>query len=1236
MAVRAPGIVLFLAAGVLAAEEVDRSRIRDIPSPLRPIESGEVGVRVDLPDGLLDPSGRHAGLRVAGAAGIRLRLEGLGLPEGSRLLVYGLDALNRPVGVETYSGTGPAGTGEIWTGLIPGPEVILDYSSAPGSHRVRVTAAAVVPAGPRPSCADRTFWACREGADQAVAGTGRLTYVDGGSLRACTAVLTEGAPDSARIRAVTSRSCFGSALDRVAATVAVSWQACGDDRPRASNSGARLVRVDGDAVELELFGPAPAGSVPVRWADRAGPGEPVSLVDAAGRIALGHITAEGVRLDRGGLGPDSAGSPVFNRDGLLLGLHSGQNCATEGTAARIARAGAATVEPPIEEIRPATGPRPEEPPTRPRRGRVWRDGWFRGHQVRYEVRNGLAIWQGDIVLGTGEELDLAGQGKPGVRQATGLTSATWPLVGSVYQVPYVITAGSSAASAVSTFNSTFTGLIQFVPRTSETDYVNFNLNEPGSGVCFSYVGKVGGPQPIGGDTACGVNSLLHEMLHAIGFWHEQQRADRPAYVSLLNESVDQAFVHNFDLRATAAVYGPYDYNSIMHYRPTSFTKNGNPTIESVPPGIPFQQSGLSAGDIEGIYRMHGRGRGSITLDTVPSGLAIRYKLSPCSSGSFTIVAAPVTIPVSAGQTVCMRPDASFEAPSTGEYGGARFQFSSWSDGGALEHQITVSGSTAGGVFQPATGLFLAYHRKGWPHSATASPAAGGSANWSAACTVGAAAVCEYTTATFTAAANGGYRFLRWNSLNPPGAATQSALATGARDVQAEFTTSEVISVSSSPAGRTISVAGGGNTVSDRVPRNFTQTAGGYSLNATPALQISQYTDDIRFRFLNWSGGGSNPQTVTTPGVYTANFQPEYLLDTTATQNSGLCTGNSISVAPGAPASDGFYAHGTPLTLTANPAQGWSLTSWVINNVASGTANPLSVAIGDQLYVTAKFLPPAFAAPVATSLTPSTAPAGSGSTTVTIDGSNFNAASKVLLNGSVAASYAFVNSTRMTVVIPSSMLVSPGSITVTVRNVGYSESTGCSSATFNRNFSVQTSSQYTLATTASPVGGGTTAGGGSYASGVVANISATANTGFIFHSWTATGGTLGSAGAASTTLTMPAASVTATARFCSLAVSPVSANGGAERARVQCHNAVLLLMDRGFRCGIPDWGRIRHGIRHRIVQRGREPGRCAVRCDQRDARGPVGAAHGEPERRVVFAHRPGVTGRGRDRGRRRQL
>ncbi|MBM3736228.1 MAG: hypothetical protein FJW39_10625 [Acidobacteria bacterium] len=582
----------------------------------------------------------------------------------------------------------------------------------------------------------------------------------------------------------------------------------------------------------------------------------------------------------------------------------------------------------------------------------------------------------------------------------------------------------------------------------------------------------------------------------------------------------------------------------MHYRPTSFTKNGNPTIESVPPGIPFQQSGLSAGDIEGIYRMHGRGRGSITLDTVPSGLAIRYKLSPCSSGSFTIVAAPVTIPVSAGQTVCMRPDASFEAPSTGEYGGARFQFSSWSDGGALEHQITVSGSTAGGVFQPATGLFLAYHRKGWPHSATASPAAGGSANWSAACTVGAAAVCEYTTATFTAAANGGYRFLRWNSLNPPGAATQSALATGARDVQAEFTTSEVISVSSSPAGRTISVAGGGNTVSDRVPRNFTQTAGGYSLNATPALQISQYTDDIRFRFLNWSGGGSNPQTVTTPGVYTANFQPEYLLDTTATPNSGLCTGNSISVAPGAPASDGFYAHGTPLTLTANPAQGWSLTSWVINNVASGTANPLSVAIGDQLYVTAKFLPPAFAAPVATSLTPSTAPAGSGSTTVTIDGSNFNAASKVLLNGSVAASYAFVNSTRMTVVIPSSMLVSPGSITVTVRNVGYSESTGCSSATFNRNFSVQTSSQYTLATTASPVGGGTTAGGGSYASGVVANISATANTGFIFHSWTATGGTLGSAGAASTTLTMPAASVTATARFCSLAVSPVSANVGA--------------------------------------------------------------------------------------------
>ena len=49
----------------------------------------------------------------------------------------------------------------------------------------------------------------------------------------------------------------------------------------------------------------------------------------------------------------------------------------------------------------------------------------------------------------------------------------------------------------------------------------------------------------------------------------------------------------------------YDYDSIMHYGRTSFTKNGSPTIEAI--GNPSRELGgqkLSRGDIDEINRLY--------------------------------------------------------------------------------------------------------------------------------------------------------------------------------------------------------------------------------------------------------------------------------------------------------------------------------------------------------------------------------------------------------------------------------------------------------------------------------------------------------------------------------------------------------------------------------------------------------------------------------------------------------
>jgi hypothetical protein len=75
-------------------------------------------------------------------------------------------------------------------------------------------------------------------------------------------------------------------------------------------------------------------------------------------------------------------------------------------------------------------------------------------------------------------------------------------------------------------------------------------------------------------------------------------------------------------------------------------------------------------------------------------------------------------------------------------------------------------------------------------------------------------------------------------------------------------------------------------------------------------------------------------------------------------------------------------------------------------------------------------------------------------------------------------------------------------------------------------------QYQLTTQASPSADGTVmpASGGYYAAGAAIPVTATANSGFTFGNWTATGGTFDSNTAASTSFHMPAAATTVTGNF----------------------------------------------------------------------------------------------------------
>lgn len=61
------------------------------------------------------------------------------------------------------------------------------------------------------------------------------------------------------------------------------------------------------------------------------------------------------------------------------------------------------------------------------------------------------------------------------------------------------------------------------------DYVYFKENKG----CWSHIGRIGGVQIISlGPPCITVGTIIHEMLHALGFIHEHNRPDRDHYVTI--------------------------------------------------------------------------------------------------------------------------------------------------------------------------------------------------------------------------------------------------------------------------------------------------------------------------------------------------------------------------------------------------------------------------------------------------------------------------------------------------------------------------------------------------------------------------------------------------------------------------------------------------------------------------------------------------------------------------------
>ncbi len=237
---------------------------------------------------------------------------------------------------------------------------------------------------------------------------------------------------------------------------------------------------------------------------------------------------------------------------------------------------------------------------------------FQNKPVQYAAVDGLAVFEGCIVLGTVEEMERraaaieageVGDIAPGV----GITGEQyrWPNA----LMPYTIDSGLPNNSRVTDAIAHWTQntKMRFVERTGSNagQYPNYVRFISSSG-CWSEVGMKGGRQDIGLASGCSTGNTIHEIGHAWGLWHEQSREDRNSFVKINWQNITSGKEHNFNQHITNGDdLGAYDYGSIMHYGRYAFSKNNQPTIEPLQSGASIgQRSALRATDIAAVHAMY--------------------------------------------------------------------------------------------------------------------------------------------------------------------------------------------------------------------------------------------------------------------------------------------------------------------------------------------------------------------------------------------------------------------------------------------------------------------------------------------------------------------------------------------------------------------------------------------------------------------------------------------------------
>ena len=196
------------------------------------------------------------------------------------------------------------------------------------------------------------------------------------------------------------------------------------------------------------------------------------------------------------------------------------------------------------------------------------DGNIYVSHVEILLQEKLLIGFGDLIVGNFEEReDYLNGDKPLIIPP--------PKLWDKGIVPYEIGNFSDhmvdqIKTSIGVFNKE-TGLV-FRERTFEDkDYIHF---EGGSKNCYSRLGKTGGEQIISLSEGCNAQKISHEIMHALGFLHEQNREDRDKYLQVLWQNIDPEYHIQFKKIPNILMLASktkFSYHTIMLYPSTAFS-----------------------------------------------------------------------------------------------------------------------------------------------------------------------------------------------------------------------------------------------------------------------------------------------------------------------------------------------------------------------------------------------------------------------------------------------------------------------------------------------------------------------------------------------------------------------------------------------------------------------------------------------------------------------------------------